>query len=105
MFISDLNAIYSRSQAVQTIASHLTSGANSKIHMRGTVGSGSALVAYATVIQPAGVHLFILHDKEEAAYLLNDLESAAGKLPGEEMTTSQHSIQHYFFPRSAKQAY
>jgi transcription-repair coupling factor (superfamily II helicase) len=36
---------------------------------------------------------------------MNDLESAAGKLPGEEIIANQLSIQLYFFPRSAKQAY
>jgi len=105
MFISDLNEIYSRSEAVKTIVSQLLSGENSKVHVRGTVGSGSALIAYATLIQTTGVHLFILPDKEEAAYLLNDLESAAGKLPGEEILAGQLAIQLYFFPRSAKQAY
>jgi len=49
--------------------------------------------------------MFILPDKEEAAYMLNDLENAAGKLPGEETSATQLPVDLYFFPRSARQAY
>jgi transcription-repair coupling factor (superfamily II helicase) len=104
MFISDLNAIYSRSTSVDKLI-ELTTAAPSKLHLRGLVGSGCALVAYATMQKTGGVHLFMLPDKEEAAYMLNDLENAAGKTPGEENTSGKLPIDLYFFPRSARQAY
>lgn len=104
MFISDLNAIYSRSTSVDKLI-ELSTAAQSKLHLRGLVGSGCALVAYASMQKTGGVHLFMLPDKEEAAYMLNDLENAAGKTPGEENTSGKLPIDLYFFPRSACQAY
>ncbi len=104
MFISDLNAIYSRSTSVDKLI-ELSTPSQSKLHLRGLVGSGCALVAYASMQKTGGVHLFMLPDKEEAAYMLNDLENAAGKTPGEENTSGKLPIDLYFFPRSARQAY
>jgi len=104
MFISDLNAVFSRSSTVDQLIA-LSTAPQSKLHLRGLVGSGSALVAYATMQKAGGVHLFMLPDKEEAAFMLNDLENAAGKTPGEESTAIKLPIDLYFFPRSARQAY
>ncbi|MFM7725607.1 MAG: CarD family transcriptional regulator, partial [Flavobacteriales bacterium] len=104
MFISDLNDDYTKSAGVNQLTA-LLAGDRSKIHARGIVGSGASLIAYATMLKHGGVHVFILPDKEEAAYILNDLESAAGKIPGEEVKSNVLSIQPYFFPRSARQAY
>ncbi|MFM9005237.1 MAG: hypothetical protein ACKOSR_07005, partial [Flavobacteriales bacterium] len=104
MFISDLNDVYTKSAGVNQLTA-LLAGDRSKIHARGIVGSGASLIAYATMLKHGGVHVFILPDKEEAAYLLNDLESAAGKIPCEEVKYNTLSIQPYFFPRSARQAY
>jgi len=44
------------------------------IHWRGLVGSSKAICASAVSGQVLGNHLFILFDKEEAAYFFNDLE-------------------------------
>lgn len=48
--------------------------AETKISWRGHVGSSRSLCAAALCAQVPGKHLFILGDKEEAAYFLNDLE-------------------------------
>ena len=104
MFISDLNTIYNNSSSTEKLV-ELSRTTKAKLHLRGLVGSGAALVAYASMHKSGGVHLFILPDKEEAAYMLNDLENAAGKLPGEENADGKLSIDLYFFPRSARQAY
>jgi transcription-repair coupling factor (superfamily II helicase) len=104
MFISDLNTLYSNSSTVQKVVD-LAAPNQAKLHLRGLVGSGAALVAYASIQKTGGVHMFILPDKEEAAYILNDLENAAGKLPGEENTSDKLPVDLYFFPRSARQAY
>ena len=45
-----------------------------KIHWKGLVGSSKSISAAALADQVPGHHLFILADKEEAAYFLNDLE-------------------------------
>ena len=44
------------------------------IHWRGLVGSSRSISAASLAEQVPGHHLFILSDKEEAAYFLNDLE-------------------------------
>ncbi|MES2800819.1 MAG: transcription-repair coupling factor [Bacteroidota bacterium] len=46
-----------------------------RIHWKGLTGASKALCAAALAEQTPGHHLFILNDKEEAAYFLNDLES------------------------------
>lgn len=46
----------------------------SKIHWTGLVGSSRAICAGAVAEQTPGNHVFILEDKEQAAYFLNDLE-------------------------------
>ncbi len=46
----------------------------SKIHWTGIVGSSGAICASAVAEQTPGNHVFILEDKEMAAYFLNDLE-------------------------------
>ena len=48
--------------------------AGAHIHWKGLVGSARGLCATALTEQIPGHHLFILPDKEEAAYFLNDLE-------------------------------
>jgi transcription-repair coupling factor (superfamily II helicase) len=46
-----------------------------RIHWKGLVGSAKSLTASAVAQQIPVHHLFLLNDKEEAAYFLNDLES------------------------------
>jgi len=45
-----------------------------RIHWKGLVGSSKSFCASAVSSQVPGNHLFILFDKEEAAYFFNDLE-------------------------------
>lgn len=45
-----------------------------KAHVKGVTGSFSSLVGSAAFLHSERPHLFILNDKEEAAYFLNDLE-------------------------------
>ena len=48
-------------------------GGETRLHLRGLVGSQDAVVAAATA-HSTYPHVFILHDKEEAAYFLADLQ-------------------------------
>ena len=48
---------------------------STKIHWKGLKYSARAICAAATANQVPGNHIFILEDKEEAAYFLNDLQS------------------------------
>lgn len=104
MFISDLNALYHGSANVEKLI-ELSEPSQAKLHVKGLVGTGTALVAYAAMLRTGGTNLLILPDKEEAAYMLNDLENAAGKLPGDESGSAKLPLDLYFFPRSARQAY
>ena len=45
-----------------------------KIHWQGLVGSSRAICASQVAKQSPGNHLFVLEDKEQAAYFLNDLQ-------------------------------
>jgi len=104
MFISDLNTIYSSSPKAEQLI-QLSKKSDSKIHLRGIVGSATALVVFSFMERKGGFHVLVLPDKEEAAYMLNDLENAAGKIPGDETKPNSLPIALYFFPRTARQAY
>ena len=45
-----------------------------KIHWKGTLGSAKGIFSSAVAQQCPGHHVFILNDKEDAAYFLNDLQ-------------------------------
>jgi transcription-repair coupling factor (superfamily II helicase) len=47
---------------------------NMRIHWKGLVGSSKSIAASVVATQLTGHQLFLLNDKEEAAYFLNDLE-------------------------------
>jgi transcription-repair coupling factor (superfamily II helicase) len=53
---------------------NLLQQAEMRIHWKGLIGSSKSLAAAAVAEQVPGNHLFILQDKEAAAYFLNDLE-------------------------------
>lgn len=67
--------------------------AKAHLSLDGLVGSGASLLAQAVIRSNKYNHLFILNDKEEAAYFLNDLENTDEKL------------KPLFFPDSNKAAY
>ncbi|MBL6660446.1 MAG: transcription-repair coupling factor [Crocinitomicaceae bacterium] len=51
------------------------SQAKCKIHWKGILGSAKGIFSSAVAQQCPGHHVFILNDKEDAAYFLNDLQS------------------------------
>lgn len=53
---------------------NLLQEAELRIHWKGLIGSSKSLAAVAVAEQTPGHHVFILEDKEAAAYFLNDLE-------------------------------
>ncbi len=65
---------FSKLSAIDSTASELQI-VSSRIHWSGLVGASRALSSAALCQQVPGHHLFILNDKEEAAYFLNDLEN------------------------------
>ena len=89
---ADLLVHYQRDPRTATLTQVLTPEA-AKVEMRGACASSVPLIAAAQSVTAGGSHLFVLDDKEQAAYFLNDLEQLLGKdVP-------------LFFPRSARTPY
>jgi len=64
-----------------------------RLHLKGLAGSARSMIANAVAHHSRQTQLFILNDKEEAAYFLNDLEALGEK------------NQVLFFPASNKTPY
>ena len=73
MELKALHACVSKLPQVDRTASILQQK-NEQIHWKGLIGGAKSLTAAALAQQTPGHHVFILNDKEEAAYFLNDLE-------------------------------
>jgi transcription-repair coupling factor (superfamily II helicase) len=91
--IEELKSFYDRDPKTLEISDSLRP-AQSKLSLRGMVGSGASLVASSLISNHVGAYLFVLNDKEEAAYFYNDLENILGS-----------SFKVLFFPRSARVPY
>jgi len=103
MFISDLRNIYAEDTATNQLQ-QLLRKTNTHAHIKGLVGSARAFVIDSAIQKVGGFHLFILPDKEEAAYFLNDLEFVSGVQKDDTSQTSG-DLKLLFFPRSARVAY
>ncbi|MBI2281556.1 MAG: transcription-repair coupling factor [Bacteroidetes bacterium] len=93
MKIPELKSIFTDSNQVKAIVKSLENNTLSQLYLKGLVGSSVAFIANSVFQKFPLPQLFILNDKEEAAYLLNDLESIVGE------------EQVCFFPASYKRAY
>lgn len=93
MNVDEFRSAYARSEKVGQICSHLNSHAP-KLTINGAVGSLKCVLADAVIQKLGGNQLFILPDKEEAAFFLNDLQSL------DHLSTSI-----LFFPHSYKRPY
>jgi transcription-repair coupling factor (superfamily II helicase) len=90
--VEEIKNLYLRDPRTQAISDAINSD-KAKVGLRGLVGSGASFVAAGVINGSGGNHLFVLEDKEEAAYFLNDLEAL---LPN-------HKV--LFYPRSARVPY
>ncbi len=93
MNIPELKTIFNNSTPLKAIVTSLQNNSLSQLYLRGMVGSSVAFIGNAVFHKFPLTQLFILNDKEDAAYLLNDLESIVGE---------EHVL---FFPSSYKRAY
>ncbi len=93
--INDIKERYLTSVKVQDIKSILEE-ASVKIHLKGLIGSSLEFVASAVAFKEDNLNLFVLSDKEEAAYFFNTLESINPELKGKKI---------YFYPASYKRPY
>ena len=78
----DLQALldrYQRDPRIGKLIANLQDSPPSRLHLRGVVGSLDALIGASTFLAAPRTHLFVLNDKEEAAYFLNDLQALLQK--------------------------
>lgn len=75
----ELLELFKQNSTVKNIVSQYQITDTPKISINGLRGSGEAFVASALVDEIKGFHLFILNDKEQAAYLYNDFQSILGE--------------------------
>ena len=73
MNIKTVKAEFKKSKGVLTSIQKLQNRP-AKIQWKGVVGASKAFMSSAVAEEVPGHHLFVLQDKEEAAYFLNDLE-------------------------------
>ncbi len=89
--VTDLFANFLIHPKVTEIAKTLMK--ENRLLVKGLVGSGNAIVAASVMDKKPGIYLFVQHDKEEAAYFMNDLENINA------------DIQIVFFPASYRVPY
>lgn len=88
--LTRLLSIYRQDERVQSLSNALESPPSHHF-IRGLAGAMESFCLAATFLQKTGIHLIVCRTKEEAAYLLNDLESLVGT-----------RIPVYFLPDSFK---
>ncbi len=95
MLVKDFLTLYREDGFIKTITEQIKSpNEYPNMQIKGIVGSLDAVVASAVhLLNPQQTHLFVLSDREEAAYFINDLQN----LVGEEFVLG--------FPMSYKRAY
>lgn len=93
MLIGNVVDLYKSSDKVLQISEKLKSQGNTIFHLKNLTGSSASYVVSGVVQNIPFTNLFILTDKEEAAYFLNDLEKLIGK------------DKVLFFPQSYKKPY
>ena len=71
----------------------LDSGTARHIQIQGLMGSLGAVVAATAILKTKGMHVFVLSDKDEAGYFINDLEAL------------ECGVKPLLFPTSYKKAY
>ena len=95
MLVKDFLTLYREDGFVQTIIEQIKlPNEYPHIQIKGLVGSLDSVIASAIFLQnPKQTHLFVLSDREEAAYFINDLQNLVG---------DEHVLS---FPMSYKRAY
>jgi transcription-repair coupling factor (superfamily II helicase) len=77
--IRDILERYKTDDRVKAVAQALNTGKSPRVQLRGLVGSGDAAVAVALYFLQHKHMIFVLPDREEAAYFQADLENLTGK--------------------------
>ncbi len=97
---SDLNNHYKDDIRFNPLVEQLKSDKLARFHLKGLTGSAISLAVHAIIEKTKGFHLFILNDKEAAAYFYNDIENLWQE--AEEDYTNKKIL---FYPTSYKRPY
>ncbi|MEZ4737795.1 MAG: transcription-repair coupling factor [Flavobacteriales bacterium] len=79
--------------------------AHARVHIEGLIGSGRSLTAHVIAERCGGTHVFILNDKEEAAYFMNDLEALRATKGKSEAGSKGAQHETLFFPAPSRSPY
>ncbi len=79
MNIKDIFQIYKTDDRVKSLAHALAARPNAHIHLKGLVGSSDVFIASALYFMQKRGNLFVLPDREEAVYFMNDLENLSDR--------------------------
>ncbi|MGY6742889.1 MAG: transcription-repair coupling factor [Cecembia sp.] len=91
---SSFLSLYANDPFVKNLAENLQHSDKNKFQVKGLSGSLDMVLFTSVFQQTGGYHLIIAHDKEEAAYLSNDLQELLS-----------HNQEILFFPSSYKRPY
>ncbi len=99
MKIADFSKLFAKGQQTIDFYNHIANKQKFSC-LKGLIGSQISLLAYNMHQHNAGISLFILPDKESAAYFLNDMEQLLG-----ESSKKLSQKKALFFPTAYKKAY
>lgn len=102
--LSDLLSLYRSDARVARVADGLHEK-SARVQIAGTIGSAQAFIANAVIEQRGGVHVFVLTDRDEAAYFLNDLEALRNAGEKGERGRKAREQELHFFPAPSRSAY
>ncbi|MEZ4757289.1 MAG: transcription-repair coupling factor [Flavobacteriales bacterium] len=100
--LPDLLSLYRSDARVARVADGLRE-MSARVQIAGTIGSSQALIATSVIEERGGVHVFVLTDREEAAYFLNDLEALRGKDKDGRHTKKEEDL--FFYPAPSRSPY
>ena len=100
MKASQLTDFYRKSDAIAAMVDLCNSKDRFRLQLKGLAGSSAAMVAASVFANSGPLHIFILPEKEEAAYFFNDLENLLG-----EQETPFHRKKVLFFPTTYRRPY
>jgi len=101
--LSSLLKIYFGDERVLSVAKLLEE--KKSVSVKGLAGSSLSFMIRAVSEKKSGVHFVILQDKEESAYVLNDLETLTSPLTPLPVREGNKKCEVLFFPSSFKKPF
>ncbi|MCA6363422.1 MAG: transcription-repair coupling factor [Bacteroidetes bacterium] len=103
MTLQELQQQYAADTQVRELTAAFGETQPARVHLRGLAGSLPAVIAAAVMRETPLSHMFVLPDKEAAAYFLNDLETLLTTT--NEAGDEKLEIPLVFFPASYRRPY